>query len=221
MDRGGIEMITRAIGFGALLLAIWPACAGFAQELPSPASPRQERSLNAVQLECRDKMNSDIAMGNSFLQAACSKDTMPLTLVFFDMGTFLGSAWAVQLVDATGAMAACNAYPASCDKELAEKLVETFQALKDDGGREKKEREIVTLQNIHDSCIDIPSAIEIFKHAYNCGGLLGLRSLDARTRVRDYFSIMGNKTLSSKAAADAFFESYVKALPPLPVDLAR
>jgi len=166
-------------------------------------------------------MNSDIAIGNRLLGARCEKDTLELALTFGDEGSNLGGARSVELVGATAWMEACHTYPATCSKPLADKLIERFQTVSEEGGAEAKGRAIAKIQELgtgRNTCVDLSAAVEIFKHAYSCGALIGLRGKDAREMTRDAFFSMSGKKPSSKAAADTFFDSYVKQLPALPTD---
>jgi len=153
---------------------------------PEAAEPGASQP-NDVQLDCRSDSMLDIGEADAAFGPTCVHPTMPIALMTFDLGSYVGYSEASAWADAMFLMCACANGTCTPENETNATSNASRVMVDEFGKREREGVFKVTKSLASHECLSAPIGVALFKLGYACGFATGLHSQMIRREMHKHF----------------------------------
>jgi hypothetical protein len=146
----------------------------------------------------------DIGQADLLFGPTCNQPTLPLSLHYFDLGSYAGLTEAMAWSDAQTWLCVCS--DSKCPDSVVTKAMNRARKVmvEDDGKREREGVLQVTNILASHSCLSAVIGAEIYKNGFRCGFMSGLKSqLVTQQRIKIFRDIENGDELRARERAQA------------------
>ena len=147
--------------------------------------------INDVQAECRTRSLAELAELDRELGPNCEKQTMPLSISTFDLGTRDGYAEAEDHAAVQADLCIC-AQSKLCNDQMRDRALRRAQEVLVDNNGKRRREGVTSTMNAAGKCLSATVAAEIWRLGFDCAETQGAssRSIHA-TQLERYRSVIG------------------------------